>query len=154
MAGFQPPTNGRIWALTEVLDAALRRRFAFIECMPDSDLLHGAVVGELALDDFLEGLNQRIARFEGREKQVGHSYLLVDGQPVDEVDEFAARFREEILPLLQEYCYDDYTMLAKFIGSELVDADAGTLNAEKVDDAEQLVAELAREFGAGGVSSG
>ena len=138
----------------KLLDAALRRRFAFIECMPDSDLLHGAVVGELALDDFLEGLNQRIARFEGREKQVGHSYLLVDGQPVDEVEEFAARFREEILPLLQEYCYDDYAMLAKFIGSELVDADAGTLNAEKVDDAEQLVAELAREFGAGGVSAG
>ena len=138
----------------KLLDAALRRRFAFIECMPDTELLHGAAVGELALDDFLDGLNQRIARFEGREKQVGHSYLLVDGQPVDEVDEFAARFREEILPLLQEYCYDDYTMLAKFIGSALVDADAGTLNAEKVDDAEQLVAELAREFGAGGVSSG
>ena len=138
----------------KLLDAALRRRFAFIECMPDTELLHGAVVGELALDDFLDGLNQRIARFEGREKQVGHSYLLVDGQPVDEVDEFAARFREEILPLLQEYCYDDYAMLAKFIGSELVDADAGTLNAEKVDDAEQLVAELAREFGAGGASAG
>jgi 5-methylcytosine-specific restriction protein B len=136
----------------KLLDAALRRRFAFIECMPDNE--HGAAVGDLALDDFLEGLNQRIARFEGREKQVGHSYLLVDGQPVDEIEEFAARFREEILPLLQEYCYDDYAMLAKFIGRELVDADAGTLDAEKVDDAEQLVAALAREFGEGGVSSG
>ena len=138
----------------KLLDAALRRRFAFLECMPDSELLRGATVGELALDDFLDGLNQRIAKFEGREKQVGHSYLLVDGQPVDEVEEFAARFREEILPLLQEYCYDDYATLAKFIGSELVDADAGTLDAEKVDDAEQLVAALAREFGEGGLSSG
>ena len=80
----------------KLLDAALRRRFAFLECMPDSELLHGAEVGDLALDDFLDGLNQRIARFEGREKQVGHSYLLVDGQPVDEVEEFAARFREEV----------------------------------------------------------
>ena len=137
----------------KLLDAALRRRFAFVECMPDSELLHGAAVGDLALDDFLDGLNQRIARFEGREKQVGHSYLLVEGQPVDEVEEFAARFREEILPLLQEYCYDEYATLAKFIGTELVDADAGTLDAEKVDDAEQLVAALAREFGEGGVSS-
>ncbi len=138
----------------KLLDAALRRRFAFLECMPDTELLHGAAVGELALDDFLDGLNQRIARFEGREKQVGHSYLLVDGQPVDEIEEFAARFREEILPLLQEYCYDDYAMLAKFIGSELVDADGGTLDGEKVDDPEQLVAALAREFGEGGVSAG
>ena len=137
----------------KLLDAALRRRFAFLECMPDSELLHGAVVGDLALDDFLDGLNQRIARFEGREKQVGHSYLLVDGQPVDEVEEFAARFREEILPLLQEYCYDEYATLAKFIGSELVDANAGALDAEKLDDAEQLIAALAREFGEGGVSS-
>lgn len=137
----------------KLLDAALRRRFAFIECMPDSELLHGAAVGELALDDFLDGLNQRIARFEGREKQVGHSYRLVDGQAVDEVEEFAARFREEILPLLQEYCYDDYAMLAKFIGTELVDAEAGTLDAAKVDDAEQLVAALGREFGEGGASS-
>ena len=131
----------------KLLDAALRRRFAFIECMPDSELLNGAEVGDLALDEFLDGLNQRIAKSEGREKQVGHSYLLVDGQPVDEVEEFAARFREEILPLLQEYCYDDYAMLAKFLGSDLVDADAGTLNTEKVNDDEQLVAALAREFG-------
>lgn len=138
----------------KLLDAALRRRFAFIECMPDSELVHGAEVGDLALDEFLEGLNQRIARAEGREKQVGHSYLLVDGQPVGEVEEFAARFREEILPLLQEYCYDEYATLAKFIGNELVDAEAGTLDAEKVDDAEQLVAVLAREFGEGEVSSG
>ena len=138
----------------KLLDAALRRRFAFIECMPDIELLRGASVAELALDDFLEKLNQRIARFEGREKQVGHSYLLVDGQPVDDVEEFAARFREEILPLLQEYCYDDYATLVKFIGSELVDADAGTLDAETVDDTEQLVAALAQEFGEGGVSSG
>ena len=76
----------------------------------------------------------------------------MDSQPVDEVEEFAARFREEILPLLQEYCYADYAMLARFIGSELVDADAGALNAERVDDAEQLVATLAREFDEGGVS--
>ena len=137
----------------KLLDAALRRRFAFLECMPDSELLHGGAVGDLALDDFLDGLNQRIARFEGREKQVGHSYLLVDGQPVDEVEEFAARFREEILPLLQEYCYDEYATLAKVIGRELVDAEAGTLDSEKVDDAEQLVAALAREFGEGGNSS-
>lgn len=136
----------------KLLDAALRRRFAFIECMPDSELLNGAEVGDLALDGFLDGLNQRIAKSEGREKQVGHSYLLVDGQPVEEVEEFAARFREEILPLLQEYCYDDYSMLEKFIGNELVDAGAGTLNAGKVDDAEQLVATLAREFDEGGVS--
>ena len=133
----------------KLLDAALRRRFAFIELMPDIELLRGATVGELALDDFLEGLNRRIARSEGREKQVGHSYLLEGGEPVSEVEDFARCFREEILPLLQEYCYDEYGTLAKFIGSGLVDAEAQSVDREKVADPDQLVAELAVEFGAG-----
>jgi len=131
----------------KLLDAALRRRFAFIELMPDLELLRGATVGDLALDEFLEELNRRIARFEGREKQIGHAYLLEGGDPVSEVVEFARCFREEILPLLQEYCYDEYGTLAKFIGSGLVDAEAQTLDQEKVADSEQLVAVLAAEFG-------
>lgn len=132
----------------KLLDAALRRRFAFIELMPDLDLLRGASVGDLALDEFLEELNRRIARLEGREKQIGHAYLLDGGNPVSEVSDFAVRFREEILPLLQEYCYDEYGTLAKFIGGGLVDSEAQALDQEKVGDSEQLVAALAAEFNA------
>lgn len=130
----------------KLLDAALRRRFAFIELMPDLSLLKGAVIGELALDDLLDGLNARIAKAEGREKQIGHAYLLKDGQPLTEPEEFASRFREEILPLLQEYCYADYGALARFIGRTLVDADAGTLNIEVLEDPLQLLAALNAEF--------
>lgn len=131
----------------KLLDAALRRRFAFIELMPDAELLRGATVGELALDDFLEGLNRRIAAEEGREKQIGHAYLLDDGQPIADPEVFARRFREEILPLLQEYCYDEYATLAKYIGSTLVDAGGQQLDQERLEDPEQLIAALAREFG-------
>jgi 5-methylcytosine-specific restriction enzyme B len=92
--------------------------------MPDVEVLRGAKVGTLALDDFLEELNRRIAKTEGREKQIGHSFLLEDGEPITDADEFARRFRQEILPLLQEYCYDDYTALASYIGSKLVDKNA------------------------------
>src|SRR4029079_9661368 len=45
-----------------LLDAALRRRFAFIELMPDTGLLGGALVGELDLALFLDALNERIAK--------------------------------------------------------------------------------------------
>jgi 5-methylcytosine-specific restriction protein B len=132
----------------KLLDAALRRRFAFIELMPDLELLRGAAAGDLALDEFLEELNRRIARSEGREKQIGHAYLLDGGNPVSEIEGFARCFREEILPLLQEYCYAEYGTLAKFIGSGLVDAEAQSLDQEKVADSEQLVAALVAEFGA------
>src|SRR5579884_533634 len=100
----------------KLLDAALRRRFAFIEIMPDVTLLRGAVVSGLSLDAFLATLNERIARLEGREKQIGHAFLLDNGQAVDEPKEFVDRFRQEILPLLQEYCYDDYAELARYVG--------------------------------------
>lgn len=131
----------------KLLDAALRRRFAFIELMPDVEVLRGAKVGTLALDDFLEELNRRIAKTEGREKQIGHSFLLESGEPITDADEFARRFRQEILPLLQEYCYDDYTALASYIGSKLVDKSAQTLDRERLADADALVAALEEEFG-------
>ena len=134
----------------KLLDAALRRRFAFLELMPDIELLRGVKVGDLALDELLDGLNRRIAEEEGREKQIGHSYLLDGGQAIDDPAEFASRFREEILPLLQEYCYDEYATLARFIGTELVDPVGRCLQNEVLDDPEQLVAALAREFGSDG----
>jgi 5-methylcytosine-specific restriction protein B len=130
----------------KLLDAALRRRFAFIELMPDSSLLQGGKVGSLLLDDFLEKLNQRIAEKEGREKQIGHSFLMEGDGPVTDQEEFSRRFRQEILPLLQEYCYDDYRVLATYIGEELVDLKTQTLNEERLADPEQLIGALEEEF--------
>jgi len=109
-----------------LLDAALRRRFAFIECMPDLDTLRGARVGELSLDTFLEGLNRRIRSKHGREKQIGHSFLLHDTGPISSPDEFARRFRLEILPLLQELAFEDFRHLVHFIGTSLVDRETHT----------------------------
>jgi len=130
----------------KLLDAALRRRFAFIEIMPDVTLLQGAVVDDLPLDRFLSTLNERIARLEGREKQIGHSFLLDNGQPVDDVKEFADRFRQEILPLLQEYCYDNYAELAQYIGNTLINKQAQALNREILDDPQRLIAVLREEL--------
>jgi 5-methylcytosine-specific restriction protein B len=129
----------------KLLDAALRRRFAFIELMPDVEPLKGGKVGELDLATFLTGLNGRIAKTEGREKQIGHSFLLeADGQPVIAADEFARRFRYEILPLLQEYAYEDYKELESYLGRNLVDAQEMALTLPS--HADELVAALHAEF--------
>ena len=130
----------------KLLDSALRRRFAFIELMPDPSLLQGGKVGRLLLDDFLEKLNHRIAAKEGREKQIGHSFLMEGDGPVSDQEEFARRFRQEILPLLQEYCYDDYRVLETYIGEELVDLEGQALNEERLANPEQLIEALEKEF--------
>ncbi|MEA4909868.1 MAG: AAA family ATPase [Anaerolineaceae bacterium] len=113
----------------KLLDIALRRRFAFFELMPDPELLQGANVNGLALDALLEKLNLSIARYAGREKQLGHALLMTDGEPLSDPDELADRFRQDILPLLQEYCYDDYATLGNYLGKKLV-IDNNAINAE------------------------
>ena len=125
-----------------LLDSALRRRFAFLELMPDSQKLQGASVGGLALDELMETLNARIAKRVGREKQLGHSYFLDSGRPVTDPDQFAQRFLQEILPVLQEYCYDDYGALTQYLGSKLVNAEDQELNEDVLNDPTELIAAL------------
>jgi 5-methylcytosine-specific restriction protein B len=131
-----------------LLDAAIRRRFAFEELMPQPVLLRGQLVDDLDLEVFLDELNSRIAQNVGREKQIGHSFLL--GKGVGEPAEFERRFTQEILPLLQEYAYEDFDTLAKLVGVEIVDAERKTFRYDLLDDPERLVAALAREFPAQG----
>jgi hypothetical protein len=129
-----------------LLDAALRRRFAFIELLPDSRPLGDAFVGDLPLGRFLDELNLRIIKRHGREKQVGQSFLLDDGDPVGSEELFAARFRREILPLLQEYAYDDFRELTEYLGADLVDSERQrVLVADRTPS--DLVAALALEYG-------
>jgi 5-methylcytosine-specific restriction enzyme B len=130
----------------KLLDAAVRRRFAFVELGPDPGLLGEGRVGPLGLAAFLSGLNERLARAYGRERRIGHSFLMVDGAPVATLDAFAAAFRQEILPLLEEYCYDDYGTLAGLVGSTLVDAEAQEIDRGVLADPGRLAAALAGEF--------
>ena len=108
-----------------LLDTALRRRFGFVELMPDPGLLGDAVVaGSIPLGPWLAALNERIREHIGRDArnlQVGHSYLMPGGRPVTDFRTFVRVFGEDIIPLLEEYCYEDYTALTRILGRGLVD---------------------------------
>lgn len=126
----------------KLLDVAFRRRFSFFELMPDSSLLEGTVINGLALDDFLDKLNLKIAQTEGREKQIGHALLMRDGSPIEEPEEFCNCFRQDILPLLQEYCYDDFSILEKYLGGNLVDLERNELKFDCINDDNSLIEAL------------
>jgi 5-methylcytosine-specific restriction protein B len=125
----------------KMMDTALRRRFGFVELMPDPGLL-ATEVGGVRLDELLVALNRRIAREAGREKQIGHSFFLKDGQPITDEEEFAAIFRDEIVPLLQEYAVDDYDTLAEYLGPKIVNRDDLSLDAAVLSDSSQLLEAL------------
>lgn len=108
-----------------LLDVALRRRFGFIELMPDADVFGSARVGDsLLLGPWLRALNRRVRESIGRDArnlQIGHAYLLEQGVPVTALDKFSQVLSDDIVPLLEEYCYEDYTTLARILGPGLVD---------------------------------
>lgn len=109
-----------------LLDSALRRRFGFIELMPDSSVFGTTVAGSIPLGKWLDALNSRITAYVGRDArnlQVGHSYFLEDGKPISEFKILARVILEEIVPLLEEYCYADFAALAKILGTGLIDTD-------------------------------
>ncbi len=118
-----------------LLDAALRRRFGFIELMPSSAALRGHAVGSLALGPWLDALNARLRKHlkrDARNLQVGHAYLLPH-QPITSVAELARVLRYDVVPLLEEYCYDDFATLQAILGKALVDAEVGRIRDELFD---------------------
>lgn len=108
-----------------LLDTALRRRFGFVELMPDIAVLGAASAGgSIPLGLWLAALNDRLRVHLGRDArnlQIGHAYLLENGHPVTDFARFVQILSEDIVPLLEEYCYEDYSALAQILGSGLVD---------------------------------
>ena len=68
-----------------LLDTALRRRFGFIELMPDSSVMGDTIIEGIPVSAWLDALNRRICEFIGRDArnlQIGHSYFLENGKPL------------------------------------------------------------------------
>ena len=107
-----------------LLDTALRRRFGFIEIMPDSSILGRSSVKGIPLGPWLDAINRQICDNIGRDArnlQIGHSYLLEKGLPISDFSILSRVIQEDIIPLLEEYCYEDYSALEKILGKGLVD---------------------------------
>jgi 5-methylcytosine-specific restriction protein B len=107
-----------------LLDVALRRRFGFVELMPDSSLFGDTKVGDIPLRPWFEGLNRRIREKVGRDSrnlQIGHSYFLENGHPITNFARFREVIRNEVIPLIQEYCYGDFETQKAIVGKGLYD---------------------------------
>ena len=85
-----------------LLDIALRRRFNFIEIMPEYNVLKE--VEDIKVDLLLSSINEKIEFLLDREHTIGHSYFL----NISTFEELVKVFKNSIIPLLQEYFYDDF----------------------------------------------
>lgn len=102
-----------------LMDTALRRRFHFIEMMPKDELLQGIVVEEngiqVNVQNILKAINDRIEFLFDREHTIGHAFFC--GLRKDpSLKRLSDIFKKSVVPLLQEYFYDDYEKIQLVLG--------------------------------------
>ncbi|KRG74270.1 McrB [Stenotrophomonas ginsengisoli] len=93
------------------LDVALRRRFEFIELPPRPELLAGVLIEDIDVAQMLTVMNQRIAVLLGRDYQIGHAWFM-GLKDAPSMAALAKVFRRQVIPLLQEYFYEDWQKIA------------------------------------------
>ncbi|OUT11695.1 hypothetical protein B9N62_04465 [Campylobacter concisus] len=104
-----------------LMDTALRRRFEFVEMMPQPEPLKDIKIikngddTDIKLNEMLKTINDRIEYLYDRDHTIGHAYFmsLKDGA---DIEELASIFKNKILPLLQEYFYDDWEKIRLVLG--------------------------------------
>lgn len=95
-----------------LLDVALRRRFQFRELEPDYGTLV-ANVGAVDRGRLLRRINDRLEYLLDRDHRIGHGYLF----HVRTLEDLRRVFAEQIIPLLQEYFFDDFARVAMVLST-------------------------------------
>ena len=105
-----------------MMDTALRRRFDFVEMTPNYSMLSGQVVNGIKLDMLLRKLNARIEALYDRDHTLGHAFFVPVVSAIQTGDEVKAFnllklvFLNKIIPLLEEYFFDDWNKIRLVLG--------------------------------------
>jgi 5-methylcytosine-specific restriction endonuclease McrBC GTP-binding regulatory subunit McrB len=109
------------------IDTALRRRFKFIEVMPNITLLEDVEIEGIEVNELLRRINENIEKYHDREHTIGHAYFmkLIKNPSFDllcDIMEF------QVIPLLQEYFHEDWGKVKLVLNNselikELIDKD-------------------------------
>ncbi len=93
-----------------LLDIALRRRFQFVELEPDYGIIARSV-GSIQLHRLLRRINDRLEFLLDRDHRIGHAYFM----KVNSLDGLREVFEKSVIPLLQEYFFDDLSRVANVL---------------------------------------
>jgi len=137
-----------------LLDVALRRRFAFLELLPEPELLNSIEIDAVEEDPLNLGkclriINQRIVELRGSDYQIGHSYFLPI-QRMDGNDEKLACLDDiwnyQIVSLLKEYFYGQPDLLRQVLPSFFIqdDEQERSVSCPSILHGEELVTALNR----------
>jgi len=108
-----------------LMDTALRRRFEFVEMMPEYNNLKE--VAGIDIGQMLKTINERIEYLYDRDHTIGHAYFI----NVSDMETLANVFKNKILPLLQEYFYDDWEKIRLVLGDNQKNKDLQFVKIKK-----------------------
>ncbi len=107
-----------------LMDTALRRRFDFTEMMPDLSTLDDLTnVDGINVKAVLKTINKRIEYLYDRDHTIGHAFFmsLKDDRISDKKTKLDNIFRNKIIPLLQEYFYDDWEKILMVLSNGFIE---------------------------------
>jgi 5-methylcytosine-specific restriction protein B len=131
----------------DTLDLAFRRRFTFQAVRPQPSLLTPSISvsipknesnkseklsqaaepkvsytrQKIHLDKLLQALNERLLWLKGEEYQFGHAYFLPVFNASDALLELRKAVYQQVIPLLEEYFFDDWEKRIRVIGTAFVE---------------------------------
>ena len=118
-----------------LMDTALRRRFKFEEMLPDYHLLEDIFVEDkgtkVNIGAMLKVINERIEYLYDREHTIGHAVFL-ELKENNNIDKLENIFKKSVIPLLQEYFYEDYEKIRLILGDNAKDEDEQFIFAESI----------------------
>lgn len=117
-----------------LMDTALRRRFEFVEMMPEYDKLNETIIEGINIGEMLKAINERIEYLYDRDHMIGHAYFI----NVADMETLANVFKNKILPLLQEYFYDDWEKIRLVLGDNQKNEDLQFVKVKKNMVAKEL----------------
>ena len=127
------------------IDTALRRRFNFKEMLPDEEVLDGIYVEDVSIKDIFIKMNKRITVLFDREHTLGHAYFLpLKDAPT--IETLANIFENSIIPLLQEYFYEDYEKIRLVLGDNQKDSEDKQFITIEENDYNDLFGDTDYEF--------
>lgn len=117
-----------------LVDYAVRRRFWFVELLPDYNLIDATVTfeGEKILGSFLRKMNEKIVdTLKNKNFMLGHSYFLSGGHEKDlGAEDVYEIFHFKLMPMIEEYCHSDPRLISEIVPENLRDASIDELLSE------------------------
>jgi len=100
------------------IDIALRRRFMFIEKMPDPELVPEMIEG-IEFRKIFKVLNENISLMLDQDHQIGHSYFM----GIETIEQLQVVWFNKIIPLINEYFYGDWQKIVNLLHNFVVEED-------------------------------